>query len=108
MTSVHQFPSKLLPVLAQAFPNTFFTDPGRMQPLKVNIHHDLLAALPAGVSRSQAQRFLKRIGSVQSGLKTRLGPLEVRGFGQANSGVSSQQGFVQGSDAQATSVSPPL
>ena len=44
--------------MATAFPHTFFTEPDRVQPLKVNIHKDLFAALPAGVEPHQAARFL--------------------------------------------------
>ena len=35
--------SELLPLLAAAFPHTFFADPKQVQPLKINIHHDLEA-----------------------------------------------------------------
>ena len=35
--------SELLPLLAEAFPQTFFADPKQVQPLKINIHHDLEA-----------------------------------------------------------------
>ena len=35
--------SDLLPIMAAAFPYTFFTDPKQVQPLKINIHHDLKA-----------------------------------------------------------------
>jgi len=58
MTTHHPLPSDLLPLLAAAFPHTFFADPKQVQPLKLDIHHDLYAALPAGVERRQAQRFL--------------------------------------------------
>ena len=58
MTTHHPLPSDLLPLLAAAFPHTFFADPRQVQPLKLNIHQDLYAALPAGVERRQAQRFL--------------------------------------------------
>jgi sRNA-binding protein len=44
--------------MAQAFPHTFFTDPWRVRPLKVNIDQDLFAALPEGVSPTQVRRFL--------------------------------------------------
>lgn len=44
--------------MAAAFPHTFFTEPDHVQPLKVNIHQDLFAALPAGVEPPQAARFL--------------------------------------------------
>jgi sRNA-binding protein len=58
MTTHHPLPSDLLPLLAATFPHTFFADPRQVQPLKLDIHHDLYAALPAGVERRQAQRFL--------------------------------------------------
>jgi len=51
-------PSDLLQTMAEAFPHTFFADPKQVQPLKVDIHLDLLAALPEGIKPSQAQRFL--------------------------------------------------
>lgn len=41
-----------------AFPNAFFADPGQVQPLKVNIHHDLAAVRPEGVTPFQVGRFL--------------------------------------------------
>ena len=44
--------------MAAAFPHTFFAEPDQVQPLKVNIHQDLFAALPAGVEPRQAGRFL--------------------------------------------------
>jgi hypothetical protein len=44
--------------MAAAFPHTFFAEPDQVQPLKVNIHRDLFAALPAGVEPHQAGRFL--------------------------------------------------
>jgi hypothetical protein len=44
--------------MAAAFPHTFFVEPDHVQPLKVNIHQDLFAALPAGVEPPQAGRFL--------------------------------------------------
>lgn len=44
--------------MAAAFPHTFFAEPDHVQPLKVNIHRDLFAALPAGVEPLQAERFL--------------------------------------------------
>ena len=44
--------------MAAAFPHTFFAEPDHVQPLKVNIHQDLFAALPAGVEPHQAGRFL--------------------------------------------------
>ena len=58
MISNHKLASDLLPLLAAAFPYTFFADPKQVQPLKIDIHQDLYAALPAGVERRQAQRFL--------------------------------------------------
>jgi len=39
--------SELLPLLAEAFPQTFFADPKQVQPLKINIHQDLYGC-PAG------------------------------------------------------------
>ena len=58
MTTYYSLPSDLLPLLATAFPHTFFTDPRQVQPLKLDIHQELYAALPAGVGRRQTQRFL--------------------------------------------------
>ena len=60
----HQPASELLPLLADAFPRTFFADPKQVRPLKVNIHQDLEALLqanapPAALDRSQLQRLLR-------------------------------------------------
>src|SRR5512147_3054927 len=53
----------LLPILAAAFPNTFFADPKQVRPLKINIHHDLndrrkAHALPAEIGLLPLRRFL--------------------------------------------------
>jgi len=58
MTTHHPLPSDLLPLLAAAFPHTFFADPKQVRPLKLDIHQDLYAALPAGIEQRQAGRFL--------------------------------------------------
>jgi sRNA-binding protein len=50
--------SEWLPILAAAFPHTFFADPQQVQPLKINIDRDLEAVLPAGLQPSQLGRFL--------------------------------------------------
>jgi len=50
--------AELLPILAAAFPHTFFVDPPQVQPLKIDIHLDLLAALPAEIKPIEAKRFL--------------------------------------------------
>src|SRR5512144_724945 len=55
--------SELLPLLAAAFPQTFFTDTKQVRPLKINIHHDLYArfqahALPAELNPGGIKRFL--------------------------------------------------
>ncbi len=55
--------SELLPLLAAAFPHTFFADPKQVQPLKINIHHDLddlrkAQALPAEIGLLPLRRFL--------------------------------------------------
>jgi len=55
--------SELLPVLAAAFPQTFFTDPKQVRPLKINIHRDLYVrfqahALPADIDPGGIKRFL--------------------------------------------------
>jgi sRNA-binding protein len=51
-------PTELLPLLAEAFPRVFFTDPAQVQPLKVGIDQDLLGALPEGVTPKEAKGFL--------------------------------------------------
>ena len=58
MTDPHPLASNLLPLLAAAFPHTFFADPKQVQPLQLNLHRDLYAALPADLSSRQVQRFL--------------------------------------------------
>jgi sRNA-binding protein len=58
MTDAQKRPADLLPIMVQAFPHTFFADPLRVRPLKVNIDQDLFAALPEGVSQTQIRRFL--------------------------------------------------
>ena len=58
MSSQRQPASDLLPLLVAAYPLTFFADPKQVQPLKIDIHQDLYAALPAGVGHRQVQRFL--------------------------------------------------
>jgi len=50
--------AELLPLLAAAYPHTFFADPKQVQPLKIDIHQDLLAALPEGITPQQVGRFL--------------------------------------------------
>src|SRR5512143_3337288 len=50
--------SEWLPLLAAAFPHTFFADPQQVQPLKINIDRALEAVLPAGLQPSQLGRFL--------------------------------------------------
>ncbi len=47
--------SDLLLLLAATFPRTFFADAKQVQPLKLNIHQDLYAALPAGLPSRQVQ-----------------------------------------------------
>ena len=44
--------------LAEVFPRTFFTKGADVQPLKIGIATDLLAALPPGVEAQEAKRFL--------------------------------------------------
>ena len=56
-------PADGLPLLAEAFPQTFFIDPKQVRPLTINIHHDLYArlqahALPAEISLIPLRRFL--------------------------------------------------
>ena len=58
MTTHRPLPSDLLPLLAAAFPHTFFADPKQVQPLKIDIHQDLLATLPDGITPQQVGRFL--------------------------------------------------
>ncbi len=58
MTGGRKLASDLLPMMAQAFPHTFFADPKQVQPLKLNLHRDLYAVLPADLSSRQVQRFL--------------------------------------------------
>ncbi|HYQ91160.1 MAG TPA: ProQ/FINO family protein, partial [Candidatus Competibacteraceae bacterium] len=63
MTVFRPLPSELLPLLSAAFPQTFFTDPKQVRPLKINIHHDLDArfqahALPAEIDPGRIKRFL--------------------------------------------------
>ena len=43
MSSQPKLASDLLPLLAAAFPHTFFADPKQVRPLKINIHLDLEA-----------------------------------------------------------------
>src|SRR5512144_872672 len=55
--------SELLPVLAEAFPRTFFADPKQVRPLKINLHRDLndlrkAHALPVEISLIPLRRFL--------------------------------------------------
>jgi sRNA-binding protein len=50
--------SEWLPILAAAFPHTFFADPQQVKPLKINIDRDLEAVLPAGLQPAQLRRFL--------------------------------------------------
>jgi len=55
--------SELLPLLAEAFPQTFFADPKQVQPLKINIHRDLndwrkAQALPAEIGLLPLRRFM--------------------------------------------------
>ncbi|MBS1247505.1 MAG: hypothetical protein H6R48_294 [Proteobacteria bacterium] len=54
----------LLSCLVAAFPQTFFTEPAQVQPLKAFLYRDLLrlakaGALPAGIDRSQLKPFLR-------------------------------------------------
>lgn len=63
MSNQRQPASALLPVLAEAFPHTFFADPKQVRPLKINIHRDLNAlrkaqALPAEITLIPLRRFL--------------------------------------------------
>src|SRR5512144_1426934 len=63
MSNPCQPASALLPVLAEAFPRTFFADPKRVRPLKINIHRDLneqrkAHALPVEISLIPLRRFL--------------------------------------------------
>src|SRR5512147_2309658 len=55
--------SERLPLLAAAFPQTFFADPKQVRPLKINIHRDLndlrrAQALPAAISLIPLRRFM--------------------------------------------------
>src|SRR5512143_3226547 len=64
MSDQRQPASDLLPLLAAAFPQTFFTDPKQVKPLKINIHHDLYArfqanALPADIDPGGIKRLLR-------------------------------------------------
>jgi len=57
-------PADGLPLLAEAFPQTFFTDPKQVRPLKINIHHDLHArfqahTLPAEIDPGGIKRLLR-------------------------------------------------
>src|SRR5512143_2966717 len=56
--SRRRLPTEILLILAEAFPQTFFTDPKLVQPLKVDIHHDLVAVLPTGIKPYEAKSFL--------------------------------------------------
>ena len=63
MSNPRQPASALLPVLAAAFPQTFFAELKQVRPLKINIHRDLNAwrqaqALPARISLIPLRRFL--------------------------------------------------
>ena len=58
MSSQPKLASDLLPLMAAAYPHTFFADPKQVQPLKIDIHQDLLAALPDGITPPQLGRFL--------------------------------------------------
>src|SRR5512144_2115783 len=63
MSSQRQPASELLPLLAAAFPHTFFIDPKQVRLLKINLHHDLYArfqahALPAEIDPGGIKRFL--------------------------------------------------
>ncbi|HYQ92688.1 MAG TPA: ProQ/FinO family protein [Candidatus Competibacteraceae bacterium] len=51
-------PTELLSIMTAAFPQTFFTDPAQVQPLKVGIDQDLLAALPEGIKLKEVKGFL--------------------------------------------------
>jgi sRNA-binding protein len=44
--------------LVEAFPHAFFTKGADVQPLKIGIAAELLAALPPGVGPHEAKRFL--------------------------------------------------
>ena len=55
--------SDLLPLLAEAFPHTFFADPKQARPLKINIHRDLndwrkAQTLPATIRLIPLRRFM--------------------------------------------------
>ena len=55
--------SDLLPLLAAAFPRTFFVDPKQVRPLKINLHRDLneqrkAQALSATISLIPLRRFM--------------------------------------------------
>ena len=57
-------PADGLPLLAEAFPQTFFIDPRQVRPLKINIHHDLYArlqahTLPAEIDPGWIKPFLR-------------------------------------------------
>ena len=63
MSSQRQPASELLPVMAAAFPHTFFADPKQVRPLKINIHRDLndwrkAQTLPAAISLIPLRRFM--------------------------------------------------
>src|SRR5512144_766899 len=64
MSSQRQPASELLPLLAAAFPHTFFIDPKQVRLLKINLHHDLYArfqahTLPAELDPGGIKRFLR-------------------------------------------------
>ena len=70
MSQQRQPASELLPVMAAAFPQTFFADPKQVRPLKINIHRDLndwhkTQALPAEIGLLSLRCFLHggRVGA---------------------------------------------
>ena len=63
MTGERKLASDLLPILAQAFPQTFFAEPKQVRPLKINLHRDLndwrkAQALSATISLIPLRRFM--------------------------------------------------
>ena len=58
MSSARKLPTDVLPLMAAAFPQTFFVKSHQVRPLKVDIHRDLPAILPEGITPALLKRFL--------------------------------------------------
>jgi len=58
MSSAPKLNHEWLPIMAAAFPQTFFVDPRQVRPLQVDIHLDLPATLPEGMTPALLKRFM--------------------------------------------------